>query len=379
MECTINKSALYDLIQKTYPIVPLKSSLQILSNIKISFKNGVLELSATDLDHSIIASAPVSFEDIKEITVNAKKLFEIVRELPEGDIFLEIDENVLIIQSKKGFSCKIAGTNTNDFPEFPTVQEGRSVQIEIATLKDLIFKSSFAVSKDESRTCLCGIFWTIENNKTGMVATDGHRLGYSFISGNYGAQEKYSMIVSQKTLLHLIRITDEAGQEKSITVTKDEKYILFTNKTVKLCSKLIEGPYPDYDKAIPKSNPKIAVVEKEKLLEGLKRVSILSNQKTHLVKFLFDQDQLEISVFNRDIGGEAHEVVPIAYSGETHTIGFNALYLMEIISIIKQPKIKMEMNTQISACLLFPHYDKEEEKKSDDTFLIMPLRILEES
>ena len=378
MECTINKSSLYDLIQKTYPIVPLKSSLQILSNIKISFMNDILEISATDFDHSIVATVPVTFEGKKEITVNAKKIFEIVRELPEGDILLDIDENVLIIKSEKGFSCKIAGTNTNDFPEFPSIETANSITLEMPILKELILKSSFAVSKDESRTCLCGILWTIENTKTGMVATDGHRLGYSFVAAPYNLPEKLSMIVSPKTLLHLIRITDESAEDKTITVSKDEKYVLFTNKKMKLCSKLIEGPYPDYEKAIPKSNPKFAVIEKDKLLEGLKRVSILSNQKTHLVKCLFNEQELEISIFNRDIGGEAHEMVPITYTGEPHTIGFNAQYLIEIISIIKQPKIKMEMNTQISACLVFPHYEKEEDKKSDDTFLIMPLRILDE-
>jgi DNA polymerase-3 subunit beta len=378
MECTILKSELYELIQKAYPIVPMKSSLQILSNVKISFLNGKMELTATDLDHSIIVSAPVSFEGNKEVTVNAKKLFEIVRELPEGEIVLDIDENVLIIESKKGFSCKIAGTSTNDFPEFPAIEGGTSFQFEISSLKEMIIKSSFAVSKDESRTCLCGILWDVEAKKTGMVATDGHRLGCSFIGGDYSVNEKVAMIVSPKTLLHLIRILDNGEKEKSISVFKDEKYVLFSNEKLKLCSKLIEGPYPDYDKAIPKSNPKTAIVEKDKLLEAVKRVSILSNQKTHLVKCIFNNDELEISVFNRDIGGEARELVPVSYSGEMHAIGFNALYLMEIVTIIKQPKIKMEMNTQISACLIFPYYEKEEDKKSDDTFLIMPLRIMEE-
>ena len=378
MQCTINKSELYDLIQKAYPVVPMKSSLQILSNVKISFLNGKIEITATDLDHSIIVSFLTSFSGNKEITVNAKKFFEIVRELPEGDSVLEIKENILIIQSKKGFSCKIAGTSTNDFPEFPVVEEGYSFEIEISLLKEMIIKSSFAVSKDESRMCLCGILWSIENNKTGMVATDGHRLGCSFRAGTYAVKENSTMIISPKTLLHLIRILDTTDQTSKISVKKDEKYVLFSNDSIKICSKLIEGPYPDYEKAIPKDNPKNALIDKNSFLEAVKRVSVLSNQKTHFVKCIFTNESLEISVLNRDIGGEAHEVLPVSYSGETHTIGFNALYLMEIMNIITQPKIKMEMNTQISACLLFPHYEKEEDKKSEDTFLIMPLRIMEE-
>jgi DNA polymerase III subunit beta len=378
MECKILKSDLYELIQKAYPVVPLKSSLQILSNLKISFLNGAMEISATDLDHSIIVSKQASSNEHKEITVNAKKIFEIVRELPEGDIFLTIDENVLIIESKKGFSCKIAGTNTNDFPEFPAVKNDVSFAIDVLSLKEMIIKSSFAVSKDESRTCLCGIFWNVENKNTGMVATDGHRLGSSFILGDYTVKEKTSMIVAPKTLLHLIRVLESSDAAKNISVSKDEKYVLFSNENIKICSKLIEGPYPDYDKAIPKNNPKKAVVEKGQLFEAVKRVSVLSNQKTHLVKCNLKEGEVEISVFNRDIGGEAHETIPAEYSGEQHTIGFNALYLIEIMNIIKQPKIRMEMNTQISACLIFPHFEKEEDKKTDDTFLIMPLRIMEE-
>lgn len=378
MECKIMKSDLYELIQKAYPVVPLKSSLQILSNFKISFSEGKIEISATDLDHSIVVFHQAISNVSKDITVNAKKLFEIVRELPEGDVFLDVDENILIIESKKGFTCKIAGANSNDFPEFPVVESDISFKIDVLPLKEMIIKSSFAVSKDESRTCLCGILWNIESRSTGMVATDGHRLGSSFISGNYNVQEKTSMIVAPKTLLHIIRILESSDATSSITVEKDEKYVLFTNEKIKICSKLIDGPYPDYDKAIPKNNPKKAIVEKGQLLEAVKRVSVLSNQKTHLIKCILNKEEVEISVFNKDIGGEAHETLSAAYSGEQHIIGFNALYLVEILNIIKQPKIRMEMNTQISACLIFPHYEKEEDKKADDTFLIMPLRIMEE-
>lgn len=378
MECKILKSDLYELIQKAYPVVPLKSSLQILSNLKISFLEGAIEISATDLDHSIVVSKQTTTNEVKEITVNAKKIFEIVRELPEGDIFLNVDENVLIIESKKGFTCKIAGSNTNDFPEFPVIKNDTTFEIDVFSLKEMIIKSSFAVSKDESRTCLCGVMWNVENQSSGMVATDGHRLGSSFISGNFNVNEKTSMIVAPKTLLHLIRILESSDAASVISIAKDDKYVLFSNKNIKICSKLIEGPYPDYDKAIPKNNPKKAIIEKGQLFEAVKRVSVLSNQKTHLVKCILKEGEVEISVFNRDIGGEARETIPAVYSGEQHTIGFNALYLIEIMNIIKQPKIRMEMNTQISACLIFPHYDKEEDKKSEDTFLIMPLRIMEE-
>jgi DNA polymerase-3 subunit beta len=379
MDCVISKNKLYDLIQKTYPIIPLKTSLQILSNFKITFSKKSVSFTATDLDHSIIATADAESDSGAEITVNARKLFEIIRELPEGDIHLSIDENVLIIENKKGFSCKIAGVGTEDFPAFPEIKDGMDFSIKVESLRDMIIKSSFAVSKDESRTCLCGVLWKFDRGKTGMVATDGHRLGSSFCKSEETIEKNVSMIISPKSLLHLVRIVDGKKPDDLINVSLGEKYVLFATEVVKICSKLLDGPYPDYEKAIPKVNPKKAVMEKSTLLEAVKRVSVLSNQKTHLVKFVFKQNTLEVVVLNRDIGGEAREIIKIDYDGPEHTVGFNAQYLMEIISIISVPKIRMEMNTHISACLIFPEIEKDSEKKSEDLFLIMPLRIMEEA
>jgi DNA polymerase-3 subunit beta len=379
MECVISKNKIYELIQKTYPIIPVKTSLQILSNFKISFSSKNISINATDLDHSIIASAEASSGGEAEITVNARKIFEIVRELPEGDICLSIDENVLIIDNKKGFFCKIAGIGAEDFPLFPSIDGGISFSVKPDCLKDMIVKSSFAVSRDESRTCLCGVLWKFERGTTGMVATDGHRLGSSFWKQEENLAKNVSLIVSPKSLLHLVRIIGDLKPDTVINVESNEKYVLFKTEDIKICSKLLEGPYPDYEKAIPKVNPKKAIIDKNALFEAVKRVSVLSNQKTHLVKCVFKHSKLDVMVLNRDIGGEARETISIEYDGPEHVVGFNAQYLMEIIGIIAVPKIRMEMNTHISACLLFPNSEKETDKKSEDLFLIMPLRIMEEA
>ncbi len=370
---------MYELIQKSYPLIPLKTSLQILSNFKISFSMTTVFFSATDLDHSIVVSADAVSDGEGEITVNAKKLFEIVRELPEGDITLTTDANVLIIDSKKGFSCKIAGISTEDFPTFPEINEGTDFTVRVDWLKDMILKSSFAVSRDESRSCLCGVLWKFDRGTTGMVATDGHRLGSSFWKREDALEKNVSMIISPKSLLHIARILDQHKPDQLISVTLGEKYVLFKTDDVKICSKLIEGPYPDYEKAIPKVNPKKAIVDKNALFEAVKRVSVLSNQKTHLVKFQFKHAAVEVIVLNRDIGGEAREIVPAEYDAPEHAVGFNAQYFMEILGIISTPKIRIEMNTHISACLIFPVYAKETDQKTEDLFLIMPLRILEDA
>ncbi len=378
MSVLIQKKDLLDIMQKAFPLIPAKSSLQILSNFKLTYTDSALEISATDLDHSLKVVGKATGEAPFDITVNARKIFEIVRELPEGMVMLDIDETVLLIESEKGFTCKIAGADSNDFPGFPQIEALNEFEIHISKLREIIGKSSFAVAKDESRACLCGILWEVSGDRSGMIATDGHRLGSSFVSGSFNVSQNLSGILSQKSVVNLVRILDTKGSDEVVKVQLGEKYILFTTPTFSMCSKLIEGAYPDYTKVIPRNNPKSAIVDRGAFLEAVRRVSVLSNQKNHLVKFTFRPGNLEIVVLNREIGGEARETLAIEYDGDEHIIGFNGQYFTEILDIIKVPKVKVEMNTQISACLLFPVHEDEKGKTSEDLFLIMPLRIMDE-
>ncbi len=378
MSIIIQKKDLFDLMQKAIPLISNKSSLQILSNFKMTYIDSKLEISATDLDHSMKVFTPVDGEDPFDITVNARKIFDIVRELPDGIVSLDLDETVLIIESEKGFSCKIAGADSQDFPGFPENTTDNKFQLAASSICEMVQKSSFAVAKDESRACLCGVLWEIGKDKTGMVSTDGHRLGSSFYNVNLPVQDTIAGIVSQKSLNGLARIIDGKSQQEMITVMVGDKYVTFETASFIMCSKLIDGPYPDYTKVIPQNNPKEAYIDRTALLNAVKRVSVLSNNKTHLVKFVFKPGTLEIVVLNRDIGGEARDSITINYEGDEHIIGFNGQYLTEILDIIGTNEVKIEMNTQISACLLYPVFEKQEDKKSEDLFLIMPLRIMEE-
>ncbi|MGA3050346.1 MAG: DNA polymerase III subunit beta [Chitinispirillaceae bacterium] len=377
MAFSISNQSFYDILQKVYPIIPLKSSLQILSNFKISYQNEQLEITATDLDQSIRIITNVSGDtEPFDVTANARRVFEIVRELPDGQVTVSVEDNVINFGTERNFKCKIAGADTGDFPGFPEINGGTTFEINSALLKTMIPKSSFAAAKDESRACLAGILWENHPSKTGMIATDGHRLGSCFINGAFPVKEKFSSIVSPKSLNHLVRIIGEKNSE-NIRVTVNEKYMIFSAGSFVLCTKLIDGPYPDYNKVIPTNNPKEAIIDRASLLNAIRRAMVLSNQKTHLVKFSFAENTLEVAVVNKEIGGEAKEKIPIEYHGDPHQIGFNAQYFNEIIDIAKTPKIKLQMNTQISACLIFPVYEKEKEKPSDDLFLLMPLRIME--
>jgi len=378
MSINVQKKDLLEAMQKAFPIVPSKSSLMILCNFRISYADSILEVSATDVDHSLRVTVGASGDGEIDIAVNAKKIFDVVRELPEGLVTIDVDGMVLMMESEKGFSCKISGADPSDFPGVPSMDGGVGFSVDAPTLRDMIHKSSFAVAKDESRGSLCGVLWELRPDKTGMVSTDGHRLGCSFIDMNLPVGENISRIVSQKSVSTLVRITDTDNADEILKVIVGEKYISFSTPSFTMVSKLIEGQYPEYGKVIPKNNPRIVVADRVSLFDAARRVSVMSNAKNNLIKLTFRDNEMEAAVINKEIGGEARELIAVEYEGEEHVVGFNGKYFTEILGILKTDKVRLEMNTQISACVVYPVYSNEDEKTSEDLFLIMPLRILDE-
>jgi DNA polymerase-3 subunit beta len=377
MSINVQKKDLVEAMQKAYPIVPSKSSLMILCNFRISYADSILEISATDVDHSLRVSVGASGDGVIDIAVNAKKIFDVVRELPDGGVTVDVDGMVLMLESENGFSCKISGADPSDFPGVPSM-DGVGFSVDATTLRGIISKSSFAVAKDESRGSLSGVLWELRPDKMGMVSTDGHRLGCSFIDMNLPVGENVCRIISQKGVSTLVRITDTDNSDEILKVIVGEKYVSFSAPSFTMVSKLIDGQYPEYGKVIPKNNPRVVVADRVSMFDAVRRVSVMSNAKTNLVKLIFKNGEMEATVINKDIGGEARESIAVEYEGEEHIVGFNGKFFIEILDKLKTEKVRLEMNTQISACVVYPVYADEKEKVSDDLFLIMPLRILDE-
>jgi DNA polymerase-3 subunit beta len=377
MSVLIEKKDLCEAMQKAIPVVPNKSSLLILSNFKLTYADSVLEILATDADHSLRVTAAASGDGQFDITVNARKILDQVKELPEGVIKLSLDGLVLVMETERGF-YKIAGADPSDFPGVPVIDDGVEFSMGSFAVRDMIQKSSFAVSKDESRASLCGILWELSSDKTGMVATDGHRLGYSFVGMNLPLSDSISKIISQKSVQTLMKITDSKSQDEQLKVTIGEKYVSFMTQSFTMVSKLVEGQYPEYNKVIPKNNPKVVIVDRIELLDAVRRVSVQANQKNRLIKMVFKNGTMETTAVNREIGGEAREVIDVQYTSDEHITGFNGQLFIEILGIVGTKNVRLEMNTSISACLIFPEYNDEKDKISDDLFLLMPLRIMDE-
>ncbi|MGM0461649.1 MAG: DNA polymerase III subunit beta [Fibrobacterota bacterium] len=377
MVFSVHKKDLIILLQKVYPIVPSGTSLQVLTNLKIKVSQGYITVYASDLDNFVESSIKVDTTEEAEIALDARKFFEIVRGIGEDIMHITIDNNTLEISDDSGFKCSITGVGLREFPHFPDTDFTEKHTLSPAVFTSLYNKSSFAVSKDDSRGCLCGILWELSKKRTGMVATDGHRLGARFIDTHI--EMEHSIIVPPKSLKHIISVFDlEEAEELQFSL--QDKYIIFYLDNFILSTKLIKGPYPDYEKGIPKEFSKTALVDKSIFLESIKRVSLLSSNKNQLVKVFFEDGIMNISTDNRDIGGFAEQNIPIEYEGdESLTIGFNSKYLQDIISAVESKKVKIKMNNHIKAVVLVPEYESEKEADipGDDIFLIMPLKIFE--
>ena len=371
MAVSLNKNFLLDVIQKTFPVIPNRTSLQVLSNFKIVVQDGVLSITASDLDNFVLAKTTVDGDDSFEIAVNARKLFDIVRELDNALVTLEVKENMFYITSETGFACSLSGVDLIEFPNFPDNGYGEVKTISVELFKNLVEKSSFAVSRDESRASLCGVLWEQKDGQMDMIATDGHRLGLSYIQSE---GEDFSVIVSPKSLNHVVKTAENVGIEE-IQFSFNEKQVIFTVDTFILNTKLIDGPYPDYNKGIPKEFSKTAVIDREELISIVRRVAIFTNKKTNLIKFTFNENELSVSASNRDILAEATQTVSVEYEGDSAiTLGFNHFFLTEILNIIKTPKVTFKLNAEVSAVIILP---VEESSVSEDIYLLMPLRIFE--
>jgi DNA polymerase-3 subunit beta len=379
MSIKVQKKDLLDAVQKAFPIVPTKTSLMILCSFRVSYGDSILKILATDIDHSLQVTVGADGDGEFDIAVNARKIFDVVKELPDGLVTIHVEDMVFHVEAKDGlYGCKISGADPVDFPEVPKMDGGVEFDVSAAVFRDMLHKSSFAVSKDETRAYLSGVLWELSPEKIGMVATDGHRLGYSFVDSELSIDRTISNILSKKSVSTLDRITDSGNQDEFLSVIVCERYVSFGTPSFTMVSKLIEGKYPDYGKVIPRNNPRVVVIDRLPVLDVAKRVVVLANARNNFIKFTFKDGKMNAHVLNKDIGAESWDSVPVEYDGEEHVVGLDGKLFIEILEILKTDKVRIEMNTQISACVIHPVYADEKDKVSEDLFLLMPLRIMDE-
>ena len=384
MKLIVDRNELWHGIDTVLDAVPSKPALPVLANILLEADGKTLSIAATDLDLSIRTQVPAAVEKKGRITVPARTLAEITREWPDAELSIEVQNDRLKLSGRLGDAdssegaYSLAGMEAEEFPSMPTALDGISLNLggadaEAGVLVDMINKTSFAVSRDDTRPVLNGVLWRIDTQGMEMVATDGSRLAcYRLaldLEDQVKGEEESAVIVPPQALSQIVKLL--GGHEGPVEITLGETQILFDLGHAHLLSRLIEGPYVDYTQVIPQSNEKELKIASEDLLPAVRRVSILSSSYTRQVRFKLSSGLVELSAASPEIGGEAREVIPAEYSEEDMEIGYNAQFLMEILRKMDTPGIRFELNNHVTAALLKPT----EQKEGEDYFcLLMPLR-----
>ena len=394
MKVSIEKAELLKGIQAVIDIVPSKTALPVLSNILIDAKNGRdVCLSATDLDISITCKLSATIEDAGATTVPARKFSEIVRELPEELLSLTAEEGRVTLRRQSGTEGTYAlmSVPADDFPDLPSEIEGpeiaflsdededsQNASADSNVLSEMISKTIFAVSRDETRPVLTGVLWQIGNGRMTMVATDGHRLvKYSRIQEGLPDHNREA-IVPPRALNHVVKLM--GGGIDLQKVQLGQSHVLFSlgdedsEDIVQIFSRLIEGPYVDYEQVIPQNNGKRLRVSNSQLLPAVRRVSILASAQTHQLRLELQKNQLALSATSQEIGGAARESMGVEYDADEMTIGYNSGYLQDVLRRINCDEVLFELDSAVAAGIIRPGEQREGE---DYLCLLMPLRLNE--
>lgn len=363
MKFTISRIKFLEALQKVQNVVGSRSTLQILSNALIRAEGGRLYLTTTDLEMSV--KCEVEAETVEEgiTTLPVKRLLAIVRELGEQNIELSIDDNdVTTLQCGSSF-FKIIGLPAANFPPIPNFSESYSYRLEVATLRDMIRKTSYAASNDETRRALTGILMSFKDGKLTMVATDGRRLAMAEHEVEFAPEAENEFVLPGKTAAELMHLLAEDGD---LRISAEKGQVIFEIGGTTLSSKLIDSNYPNYRQVIPAGCDERAVMVREEVLTALRRVSLMKSDKSGSAQLSFHDNRLTVIWANVEVG-EARDTVPIKYTGKEITMTFNPEYVMDPLRNLDADEISFEMSNSHSPALI----------KCNQPFIyvLMPLRV----
>ncbi len=369
MRFTVTQTDFLEAFARVSPAVPAKSTMPILSNILMELEGNTLRMVATDLDVSVLTHVQVNGEADGSISVAAKKVGDIVRELEGKNLECNVDEN-LNLQIKAGEGrYQVPGVNAQDFPQLPDFEGATEVTLPVKKLDSLIQRTSFAVSRDELRPALTGVFVQIKANELRAVSTDGHRLVQIIDHGFSFDGELRELIIPVKALDMIRRNLPNEGD---VVIGIGASQIQVQLETATLYSRLIEGKYPHYESVIPKDNKDLLVTKTDALIRAVKRAQIFANPISKQVVFNLNSGSLEITSEDLELGGRGREVVEVDYKGEEKVIGYNAGYVQDILKQVKIEEIRFELGGPTHAGIIRP---TEQADQEDFLMLIMPVRL----
>ena len=348
------------------PVVP------ILDNVLFEIENGNLLITASDLQTSVMVEIQVESKGDGSVAIPAKILIDTLKNLPEQPVTFSIDdENYNIEINSDNGRYKLAGENATDFPKVPQITDSYSIDLSSELLSNAISNTIFSTSTDELRPAMTGIFLKLSTSSCTFVSTDGHRLVRYVRSDISGDEVDHEMILPRKSL-NLLKSTLPSEKSSDVKLEFNASNAFFSFDNVKMVCRLIDERYPDYENVIPLDNSNNIVIDKSEVLSSLKRISIYANKTTNQIRFKISGGEILISAEDLDFSNEANERISCEHDGADIEIGFNAKFLIEILSNLNSTRVTFKLSEPNKAGLIIPDEMDEDE---DITMLVMPVMI----
>ena len=366
MKFSVQKEDIITELQLLHGIVEKRNTMPILANILVSASGKEIELKGTDLEVGLKTHFPAKVEEEGSLTVSGRKLFEIVKSLPDGKTVTFKESKDLTMEITSGASeFKVLCLPKEDYPQVPEPKFGKNIVLPLDKFKDMIDRVYFSITQ-EQRYYLSGALLILKDNSMELVSTDGHRLAYtSNPIEKIKISEEIRAIVAKKTLSELRKFEDD-----SIEFDLDESNLFFKVQNRTLISRIIEGKFPNFEAVIPKDNPNTFTVSKEEITDAVRRVSLFSTERSKGIKFFIEKDKIKLFSSNPEIG-EARDKVDVDYKGENLEIGFNSQYLLDFLATVSAENIRFELKDTNSSVLMKPEVEEEIEY----IYVLMPMKL----
>jgi DNA polymerase-3 subunit beta len=367
MKIVVRKNDLLRELQLFQGIVERKNTIPILANVLIEADGDEVRMLATDLEVALRSRCHASVGKSGSLTLPAKKLYEILRALPETDVSIEEDKNGVKVAADR-FNSRMQTLPCEDFPTLPAASGKARATLPRNALKEMVAKTQFAITGEDTRFFLNGAKFVLKPDSLAMVATDGHRLALVEVMHEVGITEEIGVILPKKTILELGKLLVEG--EGDVIFESGENHLFFEVGGRTLISRMIDGQFPAYERVIPKENEKKIEFEKERLTNAVKRVALLSNERSRSVKVEISKGKVEVTSSSSEFG-EAHEELAVDYEGSVLSISFNAQYVLDFLNVIETDVVELSLKDEVSQAVMKPVGAQ----GYNYTYVIMPMRI----
>ena len=367
MEIIVRRNDFVKELQLVQGIVERKNSIPILSNVLVEARGSEVRISATDLDVSLRCGCAAQVQKEGSITLGAKKLYEIARSLPESDVHLTVLPDSWATVECERVVFKMAGLPREDFPSLPEGKATKGIEIPADALRALISRTAFAITAEDARYYLSGALLLLERESASMVATDGHRLAFAQRKVALKVAEPMRVLVPRKAISEIVRLLET---EESLTLQPVDSHLVFTVGGRTLTSKVVDAQFPAFEKVIAAAGDKTVNLGRDPLLSAIRRVSLLSSERSRAVKLSLGPGKLELTASSPDLG-EARESLSVDYGGEPVEIGFNAQYLVDFLGVAGGDQVALSLKDAETQGLLRPIGQDE----TDYRYIVMPMRF----